>query len=598
MIKLSKDSPIDFNQYLMDLSELGYVYMNKRVLDTVIRELPNTLSSARYLVEDVMATKSAYFISTLNRKNVVTYLKQFENCPDFYFKVKNIDGDSLDSKKVLKPLLEKGYANEFINKYMDYTSMSSMSGFMNKSIKSMAVDTDLKTSNGDELCKIKFHYEQQPNLRVYTKDSNIQGIPKKYCNMMEAPDGYVLVSGDFAQSDMRIAYSMMLRDDENIKIMSKYDDIYEGYFRIILGDDFNLEEFKTHRQEYKAFALAPIYGASYSVTELGRRIVNIANKYLDNFPVYKEYKRRLQRRIDLGLPVVTKSYFGYQDTVISNSYDKSKSLMNFALNSPIQTGTSEIVISVERYIMEEFKKLGITSDNQGIFAYLNRHDELIFLVKEEYLKYSYIFQNAETVQVDDWFPLKIQFSYHRKYTVEDEQLNNFAKRYYKSSSELEVPTPGKGPKSFYIPTDDIIEIAVGTYNVPNTTDVILSYYDYINERCMFEIVKDADADKIFQSVQSKIALSRDKLLSNGVNVVIVCSQLQLQDSLANVHGLLIKNTRSYKPSIFSISQQLAEYMGMKYCNKNNIEYDSICLNKSFIPKLVQIIDNGIIEGLQ
>lgn len=560
MLELTRNQKVDFDSYYDDLTYLGYIYINREKLNSYLDYLPVKVSTERYLVEDVMTTKSGCKYTDCTREGVIAYLKEIENCPDRYFRNNKTQGESLSKKTTLEPLLDKGLAEEFITKYMSYNTTKHNNGFL-KGLREESVKVDKPLSNDDEpLSKLFFNYNKIANKRVSTSKPNVQGIPKNYNDIITAPSGYTIVSGDFAQADMRIAYSMFLRDENNIEIMEKCQhDIYEGYFKILLGDDFDLDDFKKNRQEYKKYALAPIYGDTRAETRKGWEIITKANKYLSMFPNYVEYKRRLNLKESAGFPIVVKSYQGSVALAENNMFDRSKSAVNFALNSPIQTGTSEILISVERAIVKEFEKLGVTKENGGLYVYMNRHDELLFLIKNEYLKYSYIFQDNSVVQVDDWFPLKIDWSYHKDYCIDEPSLDEYAKSFYKDVPPIKIKKTGF---SFYCPTSDILELSIGVAPILGTNDSVVSYLDTRKLKVGYFKISDFTAQKALDSVLSKILEARDTLINKDLQSIIVYSQLSIPNTIS-ANGLMIKLENSYNGNLLELSNGISQIVSNK-----------------------------------
>lgn len=575
MLKLTKDHIINFSSYLEDLEKLGYVYVSRKILDDTIERLYSQVETLAYRCKDIMACRSAYYYCDLSKKVVIKYLQQYENCPESMFWIKKSQSESLNTKQVLEPLLERGFAKEFITTYIDYMSKKTIRENLSKMVERLEF-CDEKDYAGEPLYKLFFTYEEKVNLRVYTKNYNIQGIPKECSRCLRAPQGYVIVSGDFKQSDLRIAYSLLLMSEENLPIMMSYSDSYEALARILMGDKFDLEHFKTHRNTaYKKDSLAPIYGATTASTQASTEYVRAANKYLASCPNYAEYKRRLMKLIDLDLPVKVTSYFGNTQRVEASigNYNKQKirnEKLNFALNSPIQTGTSEIVISVERSIMDAFAKVGATPENGGIYAYLNRHDELLFLLNTDYLEYAYIFQEHQTVQVDNWIPLQIEFNFTREYTKEDDEIQQLAERYFKPA-EI-VPVPKYTPEDVYIPAQDVLEVGIGLYKMTAIGKTVISYYDYIKNRVSYELCPSTDEDRIYESVQTKLAINANNLKEQeDVNAIYACTNLVLADTsvFANV---FIKFTPNYSSKVHILAQDLAEYMAYRYCKRENIPF--------------------------
>lgn len=567
MLKLSKDSIIDFETYLEDLSELGFVYVDKEDLTQCIQLLDAEVNTLRYLCSNIMSVRTGYYLRELTKRNIVMYLKEYEKCPDYMFNAKGVEGDSLSTKKVLNPLREKGMASYFIDYYIEYVSkkrtLSSLQGICERLIESDAVDND-----GRPLHKLKFSYKEKENLRVYTYNHNVQGMPKMACSSIKARKGYVLVSGDFKQSDLRIAASIMLLTPENYPVLTGSEDMYEGFMRVLMGDSFDKEDFTENRKVYKQCALAPLYGAMSASSPKESEIIKRARKVLDVIPPYREYNRRIDRKLDLGVPLEVRSYFGNKK-VVDEVADPYKNVnvqrKNYALNSPVQTGTSEIVISVERAIMEEFAKQGVTPYNDGIHAYLNRHDELIFELSLEHIDKAWIFQKYSRVQVDNWVKLEIDFNFTRNYTVEDEEIQKLAENYYRSDITLEnqvVVKPDFNNFEYFIPTSDVLELFIGIRPIGRTGKIMISFLDANNNTCSFRASTSQNPDDILSIIKTTIGENTAYLRSKDFDAVNVCTNL-VAGTTMEYGGMIVVFTNNGSSHSLIKALLLAEFAANK-----------------------------------
>lgn len=590
MLELNSNSEIDMRSYMDDLEYLGYIYVDRQQLLDDIPLLELHILSMRYLCSQIMSTKSGYFFCEFNKKNIINFLQDYENCPpSFFINRKSESGnESLNSQKTLIPLLERGYAQEFIETYMKLTSIVSIKGLL-AGLSNRAFETNKKTSDGLPLHKLGFEINEADNMRVYYKKENIQSIPRGYTSCIKAPKGYVLVSGDFKQADLRIAYSMMLMSEDNVEIIKKYPDMYEAFARIYLGDEFDLEDYKENRDSiYKPNTLAPIYGATSSNTSKGSIYVKKANEYLKTCENYQEFKSRIQLRINKNLPINLVSYFGNEIVVDQTNYSGyAAQQMDKALNAPIQQGTSEIVIATERSIMDEFAKVGVTKENGGIYAYLNKHDELVFMLKEEYLCYSHIFQDHETIKVKGWVPLQLDFSFSNDYGIEDEELDLKARSFYKPNVNKTFDFTYEKDNN-YIPINDILEITVAVEPIPSSSGCVISYYDFARQRCSFEILHVYNNDEVYNSVISFISKNREYIKSNGFEFACV-NTLLVPNEVSVFQGILIRLTNSYSSLLnqqASLLAKFAVYKQMKEINPD-LEVPKLLIdNKKFLDNLV------------
>lgn len=601
MIKLTKSHYIDTDKFTKDLSVLGFVFVDSSVLDNYVRFATQEYRSLMYLCSQIMATDSGYrVVNSGTRGNVFRYLTEVKNCPEGIFYIKGRNDWSLDAKKVLKKLYDRGFAPEFLENYILLNSKKSVLS----SISSMSTKvgpSDKKSADGNPLSILPFKLTPlTPNLRVYYHSHNIQGIPDAGKHCLVAPEGYVIVSGDFAQSDFRIAYNMLLRDKDNKNIMESIEDKYHAFFKLIMGAEYNEQEFLDNRTIYKTNTLGPIYGAKSGNTEKEQDYISRINRYLSTNKIYSEYKRRIGEKIDLGVPLNITSYFGntqlITEATVSNGFEKpkniNKAMLDYALNAPVQTGTAEIVIAITNSIMEHFAEVGFTSENGGIYSYINRHDEPVFLVSLEALQHSSIFQKHESVIVDDWMPLNLDFSYTDAYNTVNESIQRYAKRFYIEEDAYDNYTVSRAEEdNHFIPIGDIFKLAVGLFDMPNGQRII-SFYNYVTQQCSFQLQTDLNDDTTIEIISHKLVNNKGTLERLDCDVVSVYTQLVVKDEKIFNSGLLTCMTNNYPSGLNTKASLLAEHMALKYCNSKDIELTPSYNHDVNIQFIESVIDNG------
>lgn len=608
MLRLTKDSFIDFDGYVRDLDYLGFIYASKEDMISVCNDLNYKVNTLKTICVDIMTSRSGYVYNKLDRKSIGNYLLHAENAPEsVVYKRSKTTGNvdiSLDSKKVLDPLYDRGYAREFIYHYKKLSSLKSILGSLSKIVDRM-VPSDRVDSEGRPLYKITFReINEAPNRRVYYTDTSLQQIPKIANSALKAPKGYVLVSGDFKQSDVRIAYSLMLKDPSNIKLMTSSDDIYEVFARMFLGDDFDKEFFLENRKDFKVNTLAPIYGATGGLTSFASNFITKANNYLETAPRYQEFVKRINKQIDLNIklnpksgiysPIYVNSYFGFEQPVqIDYEYGKTEilksKLRDKVLNTPIQTGTSEIVIATERAIMDSFAKEGITPENGGIYAYMNRHDELLFLLKEDYLDKSYIFQEHEDVIVDDWIPLKTEFSFSIEYDKDNESLNEYAHSFYRDPEPL--PKDYLNSSTNYMPIEETKEIYVGNKYSEQLGCYFVSFLDLDKELVSFESYNTTNMDDVVNGILTTLSRNSQNFIDEDITKVIVYNAFGLSSSTV-LNNLLVV----FMPDGSATDLARASLFALYCCNEtmetNGLVSESNSTLDNSIGYIRRILSNG------
>lgn len=505
MIKFTKDCYPDISLYEKRLNVDGYIIIDTDKIRSIRDFIECNISTLYELTLRIMSANSGNKYSSLDKQTMYDYLVYHEGVPEYRIG-KTPNGDiSMDMNKYLKPLLEDGFAEEFLSTYVKMKYLSKVTSDVTSILQSSYEKIDPSKPN---LKKCRFHVGQKDNLRFFYRDNNIIGISELYSEVICPPPGYVLVTGDFAQSDFRIAYNLFLRDEENAKIMDNIEDKYEGMARIqdkAFGTEFNLEDFKKDRKLFKVTILGPIYGKVYSNSMKSKKYVDRMNSFLEHCPNYQKFKSDIANRIDLGLPLVIESYFGNSKAIpILNGSRGRKDAINNALNSPIQTGTSEIMILMVNHLLDTYYSMGYTEDD--IRLYYTRHDEPIFIMKEELMKDSWVFKNHSRIIVDSWTPLDIEFSFQRNYKVPNEELQK----------QYELSIENNKDKIDIIEQDKVFT----EYKPIKSTDLITYYFDNVGSKTVICVYNDSEKKAMYrlidtESLEKTVNYARDLVLSTS-----------------------------------------------------------------------------------
>ncbi len=548
------------SEIYMDLSELG-IYAEQQAIKAA------TLTR---LCLQYMNLHSQKGYTSISVNSVLHYLQYVEKVPKSLFKSKGVASESLNMKKVLLPMRENKYAVDFLDIYIKRQECNSrsnnMTAFYNRSERNKKV-------RGWEgmLTAIPFLAQKNINLRFNYSNENIISFPKEISAMIKAPEGYVLAWGDFAQSDARIAYNTLLKDEENYKYISVFpDDIYAGFanwvscftyndllyklkiaenkfyekkrkileeklednffvkkakedvdkyaatFRTVLEGNMeetsqtkniilkyesklkylhSMEEFvesekekfrslsvnddsevkklkkqiksfvpfsgfknKNERDLYKVYVLQTIYGTRRHLVPYANKFINILGKVLESCSKYKKYWDDIQKRASYGIPIRVRSYMGHVEYVPAFDGDRVKETLYKCLNYPVQGCTSELIISTTNQLLDTFYNLGYTEDD--IRVYYNRHDEPVFILKESVMKDSWIFKDFSKIQMDDWIPLCMDFSFGRNYSEEDKDLMEKYELSIRINKNKIKADCGTLKHVEYYPLDKLLELAM------------------------------------------------------------------------------------------------------------------------------------------
>lgn len=529
MIKFKQSDYVDIDKYEERIRHNGYISCDMNRMSDIYYFNSTKATSLMSLARDTMLFHSDNYFSQIDRDSIYRYLTKHEACPEHYFRKKGVQGISIDIKKVLNKLYQNGYATEFLGYYIESRSLSAKCS----KIKTLMTECHESAGNdykGDPLIRIPYNVNQQQNLRYNYKNYDVIGIPREYMTTIGVEDGYVLAWGDFAQSDFRIAFNLLLRDESNTKFMSDIDDKYEGLARLIAKKNntrFNKDEFLSMRNTYKTNTLATIYGTRSSVVKEDKDFITMFSEYLSTCPKYTEFEKRINDRIELGLPFTIQSYFGHEEwiPILPNTNES----MFKALNTPIQSGTSEVVILLVNYILDKFYSLGYTEDDISI--YMVRHDEPLFKMKEHVLKDAWIFKEVSKIFVDNWIPLEIKFSFGHYYKCPDDEYTRLAEQSYRDNKDkITIIQSSQQVFTEYYPLKPVYKMCVVYKQFHDKTCII--FYDF--ERKLYDVrfIKSIDEKVIYDYIKL-ILQSVDDLTCDEYKGIVIYNNIYKCEVLLN-----------------------------------------------------------------
>lgn len=582
MLRFTQDSFVDIEKYEEHLKSFGKIYIDAERLRNSLNYEISRRNTEYDLAYRTMNANSANRYLDLSSGNIIDYLVKHESCNPQRFKAKNAGGSSIDSSKVLKPLYDNGYAKEFLSHYILHKSLKSQIGLVTGLLQSLSTDDIAYDRDGRPLNAVNFSIEQQLNLRYYYNQYAIVSIPHSFVDTISVPKGMVVVAGDFAQSDFRIGYNLFLRDQSNAKIMDNSEDKYEGQSQLISikqNQEFNYSEFKRQRDLYKLYCLATLYGTRTGQTPEANRFIQTLADYYMACPRYADYYRRIEQRCDLGLPINVQSYFGHTESIFVNSANRNRTIFQ-CLNYPVQGTTSEIMILVVNTILDRFYSLGYTKED--ISVYFVRHDEPLFIMKEEVLKDSWIFRDCGTIFVDNWTPLRIDFNFGYRYTVPDDDLMNIYDKVCKDNRDKFTKIESEDSFDFtFCPIPKTLELGISAQQIGDKH--IVCVYSPEKHACDYLLVNSADKEDVCETINTKVANIDEKLYLEGYRGIIVWNNLFERDIFNR--SMFCKYKIEENP-VTAKAQILAINMCRRYALKNNIEYvpttDTLSMNGDLI----------------
>lgn len=531
MVKFTRSDIVDIDLYEEHLRRNGYIAFDAKSMSIKANYLRSNAETVASFARDTMMHRSECNCFMLIPEVVYRYLTVYEHCPERYFfnRHSKTGKPSLDQKKVLFKLKSNNYATEFLDDYMLQKSIATKCSNVDSIIRGCNYDAGVNNA-GIPLKRIPYSVKRQKNLRCnYKQFDIISQIPKEFCTDISVEEGYFLAWGDFAQSDLRIAYNLFLRSVENDKIMRECFDKYEGLARIVkktMGQEFSLDEFRQERDLYKVLTLATMYGTRGSAVAAENAFISNFAQFLSKCPKYVEYEKRLRKRCALNLPVVVESYFGNQEVIPIIPYDYDTTV-NDALNSPMQTGTSEIVILTVNAILEQFYSRGYTSEDVSV--YYVRHDEPIFKISVNAVKDCWIFNQFTEILVDDWVPLALDFEFGYNYSLPDANLTKQIKDVYKRNEDklwhLEI---GTHIDTGYYPIPDSLELFVHWSSVVGKT-IVVFYCAELNQ-VLYSLLETDVEEEILLGIKQKLHAAEHRVIAGGFRgVCIVNNSFDTED---------------------------------------------------------------------
>lgn len=496
MLVFTHTDLVDTSKYEEHLRYRGYIYIDLELMKDKLKDYKERQDTYRILALNAMNISVPFNkrYAELSKTTILNYL--IEDCylDENNFRKKGTNGLSLDAKKVIAPLLSRltGYPKEMLQYYTEFNSLKSKNSRITNVVSGKELEEGLLTRDGSRIAKLNFSVSVQENLRYNYKDEDIISLSKDYKSCTVVPEGYFLAWGDYAQSDWRIAYNLLVRDERNSSIMDACNDKYEGLARVLAefyDETFDLDEFKANRDLYKVYVLQTIYGQRNGLDEKSDQFIHRFTKYLETCPRYMKYYNDLQKRCKFGTSVEVVSYFGFSQLLSSGL--KPKDAINKALNTPNQTGTSEIVILSVNAIMYKFANLGYSEEDVAV--YFVRHDEPIFILKENVVKDLWVFADCKDIYVDDWTPLSLTFKFGYRYGEEDSDLYaryelSTAANISRINTEVVV-----GEHYDYSPMPKILFMSVCAMSTVGG-EILITYYAYEDNLASFELLNGNEYD--------------------------------------------------------------------------------------------------------
>lgn len=451
-------------EYLNIIRSSQILYVDEVRREQAVQEARFRSKDLEYLCLQTMRKDRGGRYSSLSKANIVDYLEDMG--VEFTKRFLTPSGEpSLDISRVINPLIERGIAVEFLTMYKEMRSYESHHSFLKK----MGTRCAHKGyTNGRRLIgEYTTNIEERENLRVYYSDLALVSVPKEFSNIITGPsEEYHVAWADYPQADWRFAYNLFIRDETNEDIMRGCTDAYEGLARIVEGEQFNPEEFKSKRKLYKVDCLSVFYNSQNK-----KPVARAMHDYFVSRKKYSDYVTDLSILYRFKRPVPIKSYFGYEQLIPEAQYESA--FLSKGLNTPIQTFTSHVVNETVLGLLERFWDLGYTPDDINI--YYVRHDEIILLFKDTILKDSWVFKDCSEIHIDGFTPIHLDFHFGEYYKEESAELTERVNTYINSCDDR-LHTYPVGERHEYNPVPSVGYVYMCVY--PRVDGVSCRFYDY------------------------------------------------------------------------------------------------------------------------
>lgn len=464
MLKIDKASP--FNEYLSLLSARGEVYIDNQRLERAAFEAGSIADDYKALALLELRIESGGAYATLGPEEIIDYLIRIGVDMDKRYGNRKTKNYSLDMKRVVDRLIQDGVAVEILKAYKMHRSYRSYYSTLNGLMKSRKIHH--RTADGGVVLSYPTTVTQQENLRAYYRDIPIVNIPKLFSSIVTGPgESYHLAWCDYPQADWRFAYNLFIQDSTNREVMANCEDAYEGLARIVEGGSFDASTFKESRKEYKVNCLSVFYNSSDK-----NPIPMAMRAYFRSREKYARYMYDLDILARFKLPIPCTSYFGYTQLLPEASYPEA--FVSKGLNTPIQTFTSHVVCETVMGLLKKFWDLGYTKED--IDVYYVRHDEPIFLFRDNIMKDAWIFKDCSQVHIDGFTPIKLDYHFGNYYLEEDASLTAQMQREMSKYPERITEYPVGEMHPYYpIPS---VESAHMQFMRDDAGSCITVFYDY------------------------------------------------------------------------------------------------------------------------
>lgn len=276
----------------------------------------------------------------------------------------------------------------------------------------------------DELIRPSYGLTGTVTGRSMSRDPNGQNFPKRgklakeYRKVFKAPKGWVFVSCDLSQAELRIA-AMMSGDPNMLAVYASGGDIHRATAAGVMG--ISVEEFLKlpadvqglKRFQAKAVNFGFLYGMwwvkfrSYAKTDYGidfteEEAKEIREMFFKTYPMLLDWHNDVQQYVsETGYIRTYDGRLRHLPNVFSEDEGIAKQAMRQAINSPVQSIASDLGLMTLGRLMPHIRSKGYDWIKPCGFI----HDAIVCLVKEEHVAKgcALVKHFMESNPLDRWF---------------------------------------------------------------------------------------------------------------------------------------------------------------------------------------------------
>ena len=387
LMKVMNEIEIPLTTVLVDMQKTG-VFVNKEPLHNFSKELNEEIKNLEKKAKEIIGTDEINLGSTQQLAEALT--KEMKVPEKGWLRKTKKTGKHSTDESNLREILTK--LKEPENKDLVHPGTEDLVNIILKlreqsKLKNTYTDPipNLVNNNTGRL-HANFNQAGTSTGRLSSSEPNLQNIPVKTENRnqirkaFEAREGYVLMSADYSQIELRIL-AHISEEPSLLRAFRNNEDIHDATAKTIYQTE-NIT--KEQRRVAKILNFGVIYGLSPDGVSRQTDLTRIQGKefidlYFSKYPEIKRY-------IDEVIQSTKKNKFVETLTtrrrlipeINSNNWRDRASAERMAINMPIQGSAADVIKIAMINISKKMKEKNIASK-----MIIQVHDELIFEVPEE-----------------------------------------------------------------------------------------------------------------------------------------------------------------------------------------------------------------------